>query len=72
MAITTLLSVIDAGARYEGVTNDAINYLALPTHLEPFFNGIVASVDAAYFLLLALLALALAVRRLDGLRSRPA
>ncbi|MFO1506521.1 MAG: ABC transporter permease subunit [Lysobacterales bacterium] len=72
LAITTLLSLIDAGARYEGVTNDAINYLALPTHLEPFFNGIVASVDAAYFLLLALLALALAVRRLDVLRSRPA
>jgi ABC-2 type transport system permease protein len=70
-AVAGLLAVADAGARLQGVTNGAINYLALPTHLEPFFRGLVASVDVAYFLLLAAVALALAARRLDALRARP-
>ena len=69
VALNLLLTVIDAGARLQGVGNSLINYLALPTHLEPFFRGIVASVDALYFALLALLALGLATRRLGALRS---
>lgn len=71
IAITGLLAVVDAGARLEGVSNDGINYLALPTHLEPFFRGLVASVDIVYFLLITGVALALATRRLDALRSGP-
>ncbi|NCT66604.1 MAG: ABC transporter permease [Rhodanobacteraceae bacterium] len=70
LALTALLAVVDAGARLQGVANAGINYLALPTHLEPFFRGIVASVDAMYFMLLAGVALALAVRRLGALRTR--
>jgi ABC-2 type transport system permease protein len=70
LAITGLLAVVDAGARLQGVSNGAINYLALPTHLEPFFRGIVSSVDAGSFVLLAAVALALAARRLDALRGR--
>jgi len=69
VALNLLLTVVDAGARLQGVSNGLINYLALPTHLEPFFRGIVASVDALYFALLALLALGLATRRLGALRS---
>jgi len=41
----------------------------LPTHLEPFFRGIVASVDIVYFVLLTAVALALAARRLEVLRG---
>jgi len=69
IAISSLLAVVDAGARLQGISNSGINWLALPTHLEPFFRGIVASVDIVYFLLIAIVALALATRRLDVLRG---
>lgn len=72
IAINALLAMVDAGARAQGVTNGGINYLALPTHLEPFFQGIVASVDIVYFLLIVAVALALAVRRLGMLRGAAA
>jgi len=68
-AITSLLAIVDAGARLKGIDNTGINYLALPTHVEPFFRGLVASVDIAYFLLITVVALALAARRLDRLRA---
>jgi len=71
LAAGTLLAIVDAGARLQGIHNAGINYLALGTHLEPFLRGIVASVDIVYFLLVAGVALALAVRRLDALRARP-
>ena len=70
LAITSLLAVVDAGARLQGISNAAINYLALPSHLEPFFRGLVASVDIVYFVLIVVVALVLATRRLDTLRSR--
>lgn len=70
LAITSLLAAVDAGARLQGISNAGINYLALPTHLEPFFRGLIASVDIIYFLLIVVVALALAARRLDTLRSR--
>jgi ABC-2 type transport system permease protein len=68
-AIATLLAIVDAGARLQGVDNTGINYLALPTHVEPFFRGLVASVDIVYFLLITVVALALAARKLDRLRA---
>ena len=68
-AITSLLAIVDAGARLKGIDNTGINYLALPTHVEPFFRGLVASVDIVYFLLITVVALALAARRLDRLRA---
>jgi ABC-2 type transport system permease protein len=68
-AITSLLAIVDAGARLQGVDNTGINYLAIPTHVEPFFRGLVASVDVVYFLLITIVALALAARRLDRLRA---
>ncbi len=69
IAITGLLSVVDAGARMQGIGNAGINYLAMPTHLEPFLRGIVASVDIVYFLIVTAAALALATRRVDDLRA---
>lgn len=71
IAISALLAVVDAGARAQGIDSSGINYLALPTHLEPFCRGLVGSVDITYFVLLAAVALTLATRRLDSLRSRP-
>jgi len=70
LVLNLLLWMLDAGARYEGVSSDFINYLALPTHLEPFLHGIVATVDIAYFLLLSTVALALTTRRLAASRVR--
>jgi ABC-2 type transport system permease protein len=70
LVFNLLLWMLDAGARYEGVSSTFINYLALPTHLEPFLHGIVSSVDVLYFLLIVVVALALAVRRIAALRIR--
>ena len=70
LALNLVLWMLDAGARYEGVSSNFINYLALPTHLEPFLHGIVATVDIIYFLLIMVVALALAVRRLHAERER--
>jgi ABC-2 type transport system permease protein len=52
------------------VSSSFINYLALPTHLEPFLHGLVSTVDIAYFVLIAALALTLAARRLGASRLR--
>ena len=70
LVLNLLLWMLDAGARYEGVTSDFVNYLALPTHLEPLLHGIVATVDVVYFVLLSAVALALATRRLAASRGR--
>jgi ABC-2 type transport system permease protein len=70
LVLNLLLWMLDAGARYEGVTSDFVNYLALPTHLEPFLHGIVATVDVVYFVLLSAVALALTTRRLATSRVR--
>jgi ABC-2 type transport system permease protein len=65
----TWLWIIDIAARAQGETQGLINYLAIPTHLSPFLRGIVASVDAAYFVLLAAAGLALATWRVAHLRE---
>ncbi len=70
LAINLVLWMLDAGARHEGVSSAFINYLALPTHLEPFLRGIVATVDVVYFALIVGVALTLAARRLDTERER--
>ena len=70
LVLNLLLWMLDAGARYEGVTSEFVNYIALPTHLEPFLHGIVSTVDVVYFVLLAMVALALATRRLSASRVR--
>lgn len=69
VAINLLLTLVDTGARLQGVSNGAINWLAMTSHLEPPFRGIVASVDIAYFVIVTAVALALAAHRLDQLRS---
>lgn len=70
LALNIILWMLDAGARFEGVSSSFINYLALPTHLEPFLHGIVSTVDIVYFVLLSAVALTLAARRLGATRIR--
>ena len=70
LIVSLVLWMVDAGARYEGISTSFVDYLALPTHLEPFLHGIVATVDIVYFLLIALVALTLATRRVGALRTR--
>lgn len=70
LILGSLLAMLDMGARFQGIDNALINWLSLSTHLEPFLFGLVASVDIVYFLLLTTLALLLASRRLDTLRTR--
>ncbi|HVX06030.1 MAG TPA: ABC transporter permease subunit [Rhodanobacteraceae bacterium] len=64
------LSLIDAGVRISGGEGGWLGYLALHTHLEPAMRGLVRSEDIVYFLIVAALALALAVRRVGTERGR--
>ena len=70
LATNLVLWMLDAGARFEGVTSGFINYLALPTHLEPFLHGVISTVDIIYFVLLSAVALTLAARRLGTIRTQ--
>ena len=70
LIICCIVEMNDMRVRSQGINNALINWLAMSTHLEPFFNGLVASVSIVYFLLLTTLALLFAARRLDSLRTR--
>lgn len=69
LALNLVAWMLDAGARHEGIHSSLINYLALPTHLEPALSGVIASVDVVYFALLVSVALSLATRRLGRLQA---
>ncbi len=69
LLINVLLCIVDLGARAAGVSNGLINWLALPTHFGPLSDGVVASVDLIWFVLVTVVFLALASRQLAGLRS---
>jgi ABC-2 type transport system permease protein len=58
------------GAQAVGVNNGLINWLALPSHLEPLLRGLVSTTDVLWFVLLIVLALALATRRLTADKER--
>lgn len=64
------LCSIQLGAQSAGVNNGLINWLALPTHLEPLLRGLVSTADIVWFVLLTVLALALAVRRVAAEKER--
>jgi ABC-2 type transport system permease protein len=63
LLIGEALSLIDAGVRLTGGGGGWLGYLALHTHLAPAMRGLVRSEDLAYFIVVAALALALAIRR---------
>jgi len=64
------LCSIQLGAQAAGVNNSVIDWLALPTHLEPLLRGLVSTGDILWFLLLTIVALALAIRRVATEKER--
>ncbi|UXI68584.1 ABC transporter permease [Tahibacter amnicola] len=63
------LNLVDAGARLNGLNHGLINWIALPSHLDPLMRGLVSAVDLAYFAIGAAACLALAAGRVGSLRS---
>lgn len=70
LLIGEALSLIDAGVRITGGDTGWLGYLALHTHLAPAMRGLVRSEDIVYFLIVVVLALALAIRRVGSERER--
>ena len=61
---------VNLGAQMAGINGGAINWLAMSAHLQPLLRGLVTSTDIVWFVLLIVLALALATRRLGTDRER--
>lgn len=70
LVITLALWAVNLGAQAAGTLGGALDWLALSTHLQPMWRGVVSSADVAWFLIVAALALALAIQRLAGERTR--
>lgn len=70
LLIGEALSLIDAGVRLTGGDTGWLGWLALHTHLAPAMRGLLRSEDMVYFLVVIVLALALAIRRVGGERER--
>jgi ABC-2 type transport system permease protein len=70
LIITLMLWNVNRGAQMAGVNGGAINWLAMSTHLQPLLRGLVSTADIAWFLLLIVLSLTLAARRLSAERER--
>ena len=70
LLIGEALSLIDAGVRLTGGDTGWLGWIALHTHLAPAMRGLVRSEDIVYFLVVIVLALVLAIRRVDGERER--
>jgi gliding motility-associated transport system permease protein len=61
---------VNLGAQMAGINGGAVNWLAMSSHLQPLLRGLVSSTDLVWFVLLIVLALALATRRLGAERER--
>ncbi len=70
LLIGEALSLVDAGARMTGGGSGWLAYIALHTHLAPAMRGLARSEDLVYFIVVAALALALAIHRIDTERER--
>lgn len=70
LVITLALWSVNLGAQMAGVNGGAINWLAMSSHLQPLLRGLVSTTDIVWFVLLIVLALALASRRLAADRER--
>jgi len=69
MGAGTLLWIVDAAARSRGEVNGLVNWLAIPGHVTVALRGVLASVDVAYFVLLAMFCLVLAARFVARIRE---
>ena len=70
LVIGSVLVMLDVGARLRDVDHALINWLAMSNHLEPFLRGVFDTGAVVYFVVVSTLALLLAARRLDTLRTR--
>lgn len=70
LVLALALWSVNLGAQMAGINGGAINWLAMSTHLQPLLRGLVSNTDIVWFVLLIVLALALAVRRLSADRER--
>lgn len=70
LVIGSVLVMLDIGARLRDIDHALINWLAMSSHLEPFLRGVFDSSALVYFVVVSTLALLLAARRLDTLRTR--
>ncbi|HET6804884.1 MAG TPA: ABC transporter permease subunit [Frateuria sp.] len=70
LVLTLGLWAVNMGAQLAGVEGGAINWLAMSAHLQPLLRGLVVSSDVVWFVLLAIVCLALAIRRVAAERER--
>ena len=70
LIVALALWSVNLGAQMAGVNGGAINWLAMSNHLQPMLRGLVGTTDVIWFVLVILLALALATRRLNAERER--
>jgi ABC-2 type transport system permease protein len=70
LVITLALWAVNLGAQAAGTIGGVLDWLALSTHLQPMWRGLVGTAAVAWFLIVAALALALAVQRLGSERAR--
>jgi ABC-2 type transport system permease protein len=70
LILTLALWTVNLGAQMAGFNGGAINWIAMSTHLQPLLRGLVSSADIVWFVLLIVLALALATQRLGAERGR--
>ncbi len=64
------LAGVNLGAQMAGVGNGLFNWLSMSAHLEPLLRGLVSSADVLWFVLVIVVALALATQRLASERER--
>ncbi len=70
LIIALALWSVNLGAQMAGLNGGAINWLAMSTHLQPMLRGLVSTTDVVWFVLMIVLLLALATRRLGAERER--
>jgi ABC-2 type transport system permease protein len=70
LIVALALWSVNLGAQMAGLNGGAINWLAMSSHLQPMFRGLVATGDLAWFALVIVVSLALATRRLNADKER--
>ncbi|HEY4146399.1 ABC transporter permease subunit [Pinirhizobacter sp.] len=70
LIIALALWTVNAGARAAGVEGGFLDWLAMSTHLQIMARGVVGTNDIAWFLIVIVVSLALASRRLADERGR--
>jgi ABC-2 type transport system permease protein len=70
LVITLALWSVNLGAQMAGINGGTINWLAMSSHLQPMLHGLVSTTDIVWFVLLIVVSLTLATRRLSAERER--